>query len=71
MGMLLKCLGGMICTVTVILAAAVGVAYYLYQVVDEGDLYLEHAKGTSVILREADTGIAHIRGENFQSVAYA
>ena len=69
--MLFKCLGATICAIALVLAIVSGLAFYLYQVVDEGELYLEHAKGTSVILREADTGIAHIRGENFPSVAYA
>ncbi len=62
--MLLKCLGATICAITLVLAIVSGLAFYLYQVVDEGELYLEHARGTAVILREADTGIAHIRGDN-------
>ena len=69
--MLLKCLSAMACIIAIALAIVLGVTYYLYQVVDEGELYLKHARGTSVILREADTGIAHIRGDNRASVAYA
>jgi len=66
-----KCCGALLCCIAVTLSVAAFAAYYLYQVKDEGELYLEHAPGTSVILREADSGIAHIRGETFQSVAYA
>ena len=44
---------------------------WAYKVVDEGTLYLEKAPGTAAIVRETDTGIAHIRGDSYLSVVYA
>ena len=44
---------------------------WAYKLVDDGELYLPNAPGFAVITREQDTGIAHIRGDSFKSVAYA
>lgn len=56
--------------VTLACGAAVYSAYYLYEVKTEGELVLDHAPGVVSILREADTQILHIVGEDMNSVAY-
>ena len=38
--------------------------------VDEGNLNMPNAPGTVAIVREQETGIAHIRGDSYKSVAY-
>jgi len=43
---------------------------WAYRVVEEGALYLPNAPGTVAIVREQETGIAHIRGDSYKSVAY-
>ena len=52
------------------LAAAVYGTYWVYNVVESGELILYDAPGEVSIVREADTRIIHIRGENWSSIAY-
>ena len=52
------------------IVAAVYGTYWVYNVVESGELMLEHAPGEVSIVREADTKIIHIRGENWASIAY-
>ena len=66
-----KCLGS-ICLVILVICASMGAfLMWAYQVVDDGELNLPNAPGNAVIVREKETGIAHIRGDSFRSVAYA
>ena len=69
--LLCKCMGWLTCLTIVLVAVAIAGLYYAYQVVDQGTLTLPNAPGNAVIVREADSGIAHIRGDDFLSVAYA
>ena len=52
-------------------AASVAFLYWAYQVEDQGTLHLEKVPGTATITREAETGVAHIRGDSWDSVYYA
>ena len=45
--------------------------WFLYQPLVEGTIFLKNAPGVATISYEDDTGITHIRGENFQSTIYA
>lgn len=71
MGKCKQCVCGLICWLGVLTVLAGGLLWWAYQVVDEAELYLPNAPGTAAIVREKDTGIAHIRGDNMESVAYA
>ena len=71
MGLIVKCLSYLLCLVVLAVAIAVGAIIWAYQVVDEGDLYMPNAPGNCAITREQETGIAHIRGDSFDAVAYA
>ena len=64
----LGCLLGLIC---ILLTAGYALLTYLYQVVDSGELLLPNAHGSSAIVRETETGIAHIRGATWESAVYA
>ena len=66
-GILLRVIGLGLCAV---LVAAVYGTYWVYNVVESGELILDHAPGEVSIVREADTKIIHIRGENWASIAY-
>ena len=66
-----KCLSWLTCLTVVLAAAGIGFLFFAYQVVDEGLLQLPNAPGNAVIVRESDSGIAHIRGDDYPSVAYA
>ena len=44
--------------------------YIIYEVKVEGELFLEHAPGKVTIVREADTQILHIKGDDWPSVSY-
>ena len=51
---------------------AVLLAFTLYQVKSTGVLHLKNMRGKEAkIIREKDTMITHLRGENFESVTYA
>lgn len=50
--------------------AAIYAIYFLYEVKVEGELLLEHAPGKVTIVREADTSILHIRGDDWPSISY-
>ena len=71
----MKGIGKCICTLLgllVVLAAIAGFALFkAYQVIDEGELNMPNAPGVAAIVREEDTGIAHIRGDSYLSVVYA
>ena len=59
-------------TMLLVLAAIVALylIYYVYEVKVEGELFLEHAPGKVSIIREADTQILHIKGDDWPSIAY-
>ena len=66
-----KCLGALFCAT---LIALIGISCFLlwaYQVIEEGELLLPNAPGTATISREKDTGVAHIKADNWLSVVYA
>ena len=44
--------------------------FFVYQVIESGELILSNAPGIVSILRESDTKILHIRGENMESIYY-
>ena len=44
--------------------------YSAYGVLEKGELYLDNAPGMVSIVREADTKILHIRGKDWNSMAY-
>ena len=71
----MKGIGKCLCTLIgllALLAALAGIGlYFAYQVIDEGELNLPNAPGVAAIVREKDTGIAHIRGDSYLSVVYA
>ena len=68
--MLAKCLK-IVFFITAITIVLVGLfALYGFQIKTEGTLYLENAWGNSVITREDDTQIIHVRGSTFNSMAY-
>ena len=45
-------------------------AFWAYQVIDSGTLYLTHARGPVTIFREVHTRILHIEADNWESVLY-
>ena len=65
-----KCCGSLVCLMLAIAVAGVIFLWWAYQVIEEGALYLPNAPGTVAIVREKETGIAHIRGDSYKSVAY-
>ena len=44
--------------------------YVAWEVFEVGELTLEHAPGVVSIMREEDTKIIHIKGDDWQSIAY-
>lgn len=46
------------------------ILYSAYGVLEKGELHLDNAPGKVSIVREADTKILHIRGEDWNSIAY-
>ena len=53
-----------------VLLALFFVFYVAYEIFEVGELTLENAPGVVSIVREEDTKIIHIRGEDWKSVAY-
>ena len=49
---------------------AIYLAYYVYETIDSGEIFLPLAPGEVKIIREQDTQIIHIRGESWPSIAY-
>ena len=45
--------------------------YISYIPFRDGQLYLKNAKGAATILREADSGIQHIKAETLEMVVFA
>lgn len=63
---------GKVCAGLVLLICLSGTSlFYLYQVVESGELVLDHAPGLVRLSREQDTKIIHIKGDDWESVAYA
>lgn len=58
-----------VCLVAVALVSTY-ILFWLYQVLDHGVLVVRHAPGPVTIVREADTQILHIKGDDWQSIAY-
>lgn len=50
--------------------AAVFGLYYVYEVKVEGELVLDRAPGKVTIVREADSQILHISGDDWESTSY-
>ena len=69
--MLKKIVGGLVFGVLIALIGISCFFIWAYQVIEEGELYLPNAHGTSTISREKDTGVAHIKADNWLSVVYA
>ena len=67
LGVMLRVIGLGLCAV---FTTAVYGTYWVYNVVESGELILENAPGEVSIIREAETKIIHIRGENWASIAY-
>lgn len=65
------CLGGLCISFAIMSGLATYGAWKLYplQKID-GELILENAPSEVSILRESDTGILHIKGEDMNAVAY-
>ena len=65
----LTCVGILVRVILIGLCAAITAAvygtYWVYNVVESGELILDNAPGEVSIVREADTKIIHIRGENW------
>ena len=53
-----------------VFGGSVVVLYTLYNTVETGDLELTNAPGKVSIVRERDTKILHIKGEDWVSIAY-
>ena len=68
---LTTCCCHLLCWLSVIAAAGVALLFWAYGVQSEGELTLPNAPGKAVIVREQDSGIAHIRGDDWNSVVYA
>lgn len=57
---------GCICMVScLIVGAAIHFAFYAYKVIESGELFLEHAPGIVSVVRENDTKIIHVRGDDW------
>ena len=46
------------------------VYYVAYEIFESGELVLKRAPGIVSVVREEDTKIIHIRGEDWKSIAY-
>ena len=49
---------------------AIYLAYYVYETIDSGEIFLPLAPSEVKIIREQDTQIIHIRGDSWPSIAY-
>ena len=67
LGSILRCL---CMSLTLCAGAALYAVYYIYEVFDKGELFLDKAPGVVSIVREADTQIMHIRGDSWASISY-
>ena len=65
-----RCLRGTFILASILLLLAIYLAYFFYQIVDEGELVLDRAPGFVTIAREADTMILHVKGDDWKSIAY-
>ena len=65
-----KCLGG--ACLGLAMTAGMGIlgAFYAYEIIDSGELVLDNAPGVVSIVRESDSAIIHIKGDNWESIAY-
>lgn len=68
--MLRKCLCVTIVALIFVAIAAFLSLFYFYQIKVEGELVLDRAPGKVKIIREADTKILKIKGENWSAVSY-
>ena len=65
-----KCLGWMLLLLIGAIVGALLLAFWVYQPVQTGTLYLEHARGEAEILREVSTSIPHIYASNQLMAVY-
>ena len=68
--MLWSCLKISLCTLILSVGIALLALTHLYQIKSSGEVFLENAPGKVSISRETDTGIIHVVGETWKSVAY-
>ena len=68
--MLGRLLRGIVMVLVLLAFAILFGVYYVYEVVDSGELILDNAPGVVTIVREADTSIIHIKGDDWKSIAY-
>lgn len=68
LGSILRCL---CMSLTLLAGMGLYALYFVYEVFDKGQLFLDKAPGKVSIDREADTQILHIRGDSVQSISYA
>lgn len=62
---------GVICLVACLLVGcAIVFGFYAYEVIESGELFLELAPGVVEVVREDDSKIIHVRGDDWQSIAY-
>lgn len=45
-------------------------AYWLWEIKTSGELILDHAPSALTIMREADTQIIHVSGDDWHAIAY-
>lgn len=58
--MLGKIIGYLLFTIVSLAIVIILGLYYVYSPLNEGTLYLKHAKGEAEVLREVETGIPHV-----------
>ena len=68
--MLRKCVRVGIMAIILTAMAALFSIYYIYEIKVEGELVLDRAPGKVTIIREADTQILKIKGENWPAISY-
>ena len=66
-----RCLRGTFMVLVLSAGLLLVAAYWAYKIIDEGEMKLDNAPGVVTILREKDTQIMTIRGDNWESVSYA
>ena len=65
-----RCLRGTCMCITILFFVAIYLAFFVYEMVEEGELVLDRAPGVVTISREADTKILHIKGDDWKSISY-
>ena len=72
--MLLKylctCLKVTVCLLVLTVCISIPLLTRLYTIKSTGEVFLDNAPGPVSIMRETDTGIIHVKGKDWRSVAY-